>query len=163
MSLWDLIGDNIGSATLTVATVATDERGNSPSVAKVASVAVASCHADEVEDATPAAHREWRIDGRSATFSPPVSAEQLRRWHPTAALEPVPDARTPPPEATGADGVDRPALVRAVRRALRGTELDVEAVIRELTDDELSDWRLGWLGPAEILAFARSITSRGAP
>lgn len=110
-----------------------------------------------------AAFRRWLIDGREAAYSPPVSAEQLRRWYPAAELEPIPDDRTPPPEAAGADGTDRPAMVRAVRLALRGTGLAVEAVIRELTDDELADWRAGWFGPAEIAAFAKAIASRGEP
>lgn len=113
--------------------------------------------------ATGTAHRCWLVDGVESSFSPPVTAEQLRRWYPTAELEPVPDDRTPPPEATGAAAPDRAALAQAVRRALRGTEIDVERVIRELTDDELSDWRAGWLAEAEIVAFARSVTTRGTP
>lgn len=112
---------------------------------------------------TATAFRRWRIDGREATYSPPVTEAALRRWYPTAELEPIPDDRTPPTEATGADGVDRRAMAQAVRLALRGTGLDVEAVLSELTDDELADWRAGWFGPAEIVAFARSLTSRGTP
>lgn len=107
--------------------------------------------------------RRWRIDGREAVYSPPVSEAALRRWYPTAALEPVPDTRRPPAEATGADGTDRPAMVRSVRLALRGTGLDAEAVIAEVADGELADWRLGWFGPAEIVAFAKAIASRGTP
>lgn len=163
MSLWDLIGENSRSATLTVATVATDEGGSSPSVAKVASVAVASGHAGEIEGATPAAFRCWLIDGREATFSPPVTEAALRRWYPDATLEPIPDDRRPPTEMTGAAGPDRAALARAVRLALRGTEIDPEAVIRELTDDELADWRSGHFGPDEIRAFAAAVTSRRTP
>lgn len=112
---------------------------------------------------TEAAHRCWLIDGREAVYSPPVSEAALRRWYPVATLSPTPDDRRPPAEATGDDAKDWALMVEAVRLALRGLAIDVERVLAELTGDELQDWRAGHFGPAEIAAFARSVTSRGEP
>lgn len=103
--------------------------------------------------------RTWRIDGREHTFSPPQSIAQIRRWHPVEHLEPVPDPE-PNPEATGNDAADWLAMRRDVRHAARELgAAKAEAIIDELSDGELSDWRGGWFGPAEIAAFVAGVAA----
>lgn len=97
----------------------------------------------ESEEATP--HRAWRI-GHEAVDA---------KGNPAVVVEPVPDdERTPPPDATGDDAADWTTMVDGVRDCLRGHGVEIGPVIDRLTSDELTDWRSGWFGPAEVRAFA---------
>lgn len=63
-------------------------------------------------------------------------------------------ANTPPKGATGDDAADWTTMVDGVRDCLRGHGVEIGPVIDRLTSDELTDWRSGWFGPAEVRAFA---------
>ncbi|MFZ5532871.1 MAG: hypothetical protein ACOY5H_04975 [Pseudomonadota bacterium] len=107
-------------------------------------------------EAAPEATRLWLVDGRESSFSPPASLAQVRAWYPSADLVPVADERMPPPAVTGDDARDWDGMVDDVRLALRGRD-DVAAVVDSLTGCELSDWRTGHFGTAEIVAFADAV------